>query len=44
MENASLSGKDLHGFWITQEDFDNAINHFVETRNGTERRAIGFNK
>ena len=44
MENGTLTGKDLRGFWITQEDFDKAIKNFVETRNGTERKTIGFNK
>lgn len=44
MENGTLTGKDLRGFWITQEDFDNAIKSFIETRHGTERQTIGFNK
>ena len=44
MENKTLTGKDIQKFWITQEDFDKAIKKFVETRNGTERKSIGFNK
>jgi len=42
MENKTLSPKDLRGFWITQEDFEGAIKKFVETRNGSERKTIGF--
>ena len=44
MENKTFTSKDLNKFWITQEDFDKAIQKFVETRNGTERKSIGFNK
>lgn len=43
MESKTLSPKDLRSFWINQEDFDKAIKKFVETRNGTERKSIGFN-
>ena len=43
MEEGSITGKDKMMFRITQEDFDNAIQKFVETRNGTERKTIGFN-
>ena len=44
MENKTFSYKDLQRFWITQEDFDKAISKFVETRNGSKSRPIGFNK
>ena len=44
MEDESISGKDKHEFRIIQEDFDKAIEKFIETRNGTERKTIGFNK
>ena len=44
MEEGTFSSKDLRNLWITQEDFNNAIQKFLETRNGTEARPIGFNK
>ena len=44
MENGTITGKDKRNFKILQEDFDKAIEKFVETRNGTERKSIGFNK
>ena len=44
MENGTITGKDKRNFKILQEDFDKAIEKFVETRNGTEARPIGFNK
>ena len=44
MENGTINGKDKSAFKIIQEDFDKAIEKFVETRNGSERKAIGFNK
>ena len=44
MEEGTFSSKDLCNLWITQEDFNNAIQKFLETRNGTEARPIGFNK
>lgn len=44
MENKTLLSKDINKFWITQEDFDKAIQKFVETRNGTKSNPIGFNK
>ena len=44
MENGTYTGKDLKAFYINQEDFDKAIQKFIETRNGTDRKAIGFNK
>lgn len=43
MEEKTLTPKDLRSFYITQDDFDGAIKKFVETRNGSERKAIGFN-
>lgn len=43
MENKTLLQSDLDNFKITQEDFDKAIKDFVETRSGTQRKAIGFN-
>jgi len=42
MENKTLTPKDLKNFWITQEDFDIAIKKFLDTRNGSERKSIGF--
>ena len=44
MENGTITGKDKRNFRIIQEDFDKAIQKFIETRNGNERKAIGFNK
>lgn len=44
MENGTITGKDKRNFRITTEDFDKAIEKFVETRHGTERKSIGFNK
>jgi len=44
MDNATISFKDKNNFRITQEDFDKAIQKFIETRNGSETRPIGFNK
>ena len=44
MENGTLSSKDIKEFYITSEDFNKAIKTFIETRNGSERKAIGFNK
>ena len=44
MENETITGKDKRNFRIIQEDFDKAIENFKETRNGTERKSIGFNK
>ncbi len=44
MENGTITGKDKRNFRIIQEDFDKAVEKFVETRNGTERKSIGFNK
>ena len=44
MEEGTICGKDKRAFKITQEDFDKAIQNFIETRNGSERKAIGFNK
>ena len=44
MENGTICGKDKRNFRITQEDFDKAVQKFIETRNGSERKAIGFNK
>ena len=43
MEDKTLSQEDLANFRITQEDFDKAINDFVESRSGSQRKAIGFN-
>ena len=43
MDNETVSGKDKRLFRIIQEDFDSAIKKFIETRNGSERKAIGFN-
>ena len=43
MEKGTLTSLDVKSFRITQEDFDKAIKTFVETRNGTERKPIGFN-
>ena len=42
MENGTITAKDKHNFRITQEDFDKAIDKFVETRNGTDRKPVGF--
>lgn len=42
MEHGTLKGRDLTGFRITPEDFEKAINKFNETRNGTQRKPIGF--
>jgi len=44
MEEGTITGKDKRAFRITQEDFDKAIQKFVETRNGSEPKPIGFNK
>ena len=44
MEKGTLNGQDVRSFKITQEDFDKAIQTFVETRHGAERKTIGFNK
>jgi len=44
MENETLTSKDLRSFYITNEDFDKAIEKFVETRNSTDRKPIGFNR
>lgn len=44
MEDQTLSPQDLKRFFITKEDFDKAIQKFVETRNGTDRQIIGFLK
>ena len=44
MENNTLTSNDLKNFYITQEDFDKALKSFIETRNGNERKSIGFNK
>jgi len=44
MENGSISGKDKLHFRIIQEDFDKAVQNFINTRNGSERKTIGFNK
>ena len=44
MENGTITGKDKRNFRITAEDFEKAVEKFVETRNGTERKSIGFNK
>ena len=44
MENETISGKDKHSFRIIQEDFDKAIQNFIETRNGKDAKPIGFNK
>jgi hypothetical protein len=44
MEDGSFSMADLRKFWITKEDFDKAIQQFVDTRKGSDRRAIGFGK
>ena len=44
MESGIITGKDKRNFRITQEDFDNAIKKFVETRNAGNTKPIGFNK
>ena len=44
MENETITGRDKRNFRIIQDDFDKAIQKFIETRNGTERKAIGFNR
>ena len=44
MEEGTICGKDKTAFRITQEDFDKAVQKFIETRNGSERKTIGFNK
>ena len=44
MEEQTITNRDKQNFRIIQEDFDNAIQKFIETRNGSERKAIGFNK
>ena len=44
MDKDTYSGKDLHSFRIIQEDFDKAIQKFIETRNGTDTKPIGFNR
>ena len=43
MEDKTLSQEDLANFRITQEDFDKAMKDFVESRSGSQRKAIGFN-
>ena len=44
MEDGTITSKDKQNFRIIQEDFDKAIQKFIETRNGTERKAIGFKR
>jgi hypothetical protein len=44
MENGTITGKDKRNFRINQEDFDKSIQKFIETREGSDRRPIGFNK
>lgn len=44
MNNDTICGKDKKQFNIIQEDFDKAIQMFIETREGSDRRPIGFNK
>lgn len=44
MENNTLNGRDINAFRIKNEDFDKAIDKFVETRQGSQRRPIGFLK
>ena len=44
MEEGTITGKDKRAFRITQEDFDKAIQKFVETRNGSEPKPIGFKR
>ncbi len=44
MEDGTYSPRDLNNLYIIQNDFDNAIQKFVERRNGSDIRAIGFNK
>ena len=42
MEDKTLLPQDLKKFWIIEEDFNKAIQKFVETRNGTDRQPVGF--
>lgn len=44
MEDKTLLPQDLRRFWINNEDFEKAIQKFVETRNGTDRQPVGFLK
>lgn len=42
MENGTLTGQDVSGFKIAQEDFDKALDDFLKDKKDTARKPIGF--